>query len=81
MELLKTLTLRLELFAGTDISDAARDLCQLADRVGVLCEAKFNGVILWARPSDNQQRLAESYFDQLQRPPGHYKIAQDRNRP
>lgn len=79
MELLKTLTLHLELFAGTDISDAARDLCQLAGRVGVLCEVDFNGVKLWARPGDNPQHLVQAYHEQLQRAPAHYKIAQARD--
>lgn len=78
MELLKTLTLKLELFAGTDVRDAANDLCQLADRIGVLCEADFNGVKLWARPGSNPLRLVESYHEQLKRPAGHFKIAQDR---
>jgi hypothetical protein len=75
---LKTLTLKVELFAGTDVRDAANDLCQLADRVGTLCEADFNGVKLWARPGDNPLRLADSYFEQLKRPAGHFKVAQDR---
>lgn len=75
MELLKTITLKLELFAGTDIRDAASDLCQLADRIGILCEANFNGVHLWARPGDNPLRLVDVYHEQLKRPPAHYKIA------
>ena len=75
MELLKTLTLKLELFAGTDVRDAASDLCQLADRIGVLCEADFNGVKLWARPGDNPLRLADAYHTQLHSKSTH-KIAQ-----
>ena len=77
MELLRTLTLKLELFAGTDVRDAASDLCQLADRIGVLCEADFNGVKLWARPGDNPLRLVESYHEALKKPTPH-KIAQAR---
>lgn len=75
MELLRTITLKLELFAGTDVRDAASDLCQLADRIGVLCEADFNGVKLWARPGDNPLRLVDAYHEQLKRPPQTYKIA------
>lgn len=78
MELLKTITLRLELFAGTDVRDAASDLCQLADRIGVLCEADFNGVKLWARPGDNPLRLVDDFHKQIQRPAAHIKIAQAR---
>ena len=77
MELLKTLMLKVERFVGTDVRDAAIDLCQLADRVGVLCEADFNGVKLWARPGDNPLRLAESYHEQLRSKFTH-KIAQAR---
>lgn len=75
MELLRTITLKLELFVGTDVRDAASDLCQLADRIGVLCEADFNGVKLWARPGDNPLRLVDAYHEQLKRPPQAYKIA------
>lgn len=75
MELLKTLTLKLELFVGTDVRDAASDLCQLAGRVGVLCEADFNGVKLWARPGDNPLRLVDSYHEQMRSKVTH-KIAQ-----
>jgi len=76
MELLKTLTLKLELFAGIDIDAACRDLCELADRIGVLCEADFNGVKLWARPGNNYLELAAAWRVQMDRPAGHYKIAQ-----
>ena len=79
MELLKSMTLKMELFAGVDIDAAASDLCRLADRIGVLCEAEFNGVKLWARPGDNPLRLVDSFHAQLKRPAGHYKIAQARD--
>lgn len=77
MKLLNTLTLKLELFAGVGISEAASDLCQLSDRVGVLCEADFNGVKLWARPGDDPLLLVGSYHEQL-RSKYSYKIAQAR---
>jgi hypothetical protein len=76
MEMLRSFTLKLELFAGTDVRDAANDMCQLADRIGVRCEANFNGVKLWARPGDNPLRLVESYHTELAKPAMHYKIAQ-----
>jgi hypothetical protein len=80
MELLKTMTLKVELLAGTDVRDAACELCQLADRIGVLCEANFNGVKLWARPGDNPLRLAEAFHEQMKRPAHSIKIAQSRRR-
>ncbi len=75
MSLDQTLTLRVEAFAGCDISDAARDLCRLADRVGILCELPFNDVKLWARPGDDPQKLVQAFHEQLKRPREHYKIA------
>lgn len=75
MELLNTLTLKVELFAGTDVRDAACDLCTLANRVGVLVEADFNGVKLWARPDDNPLKLVDAYHKQLKSAFPH-KIAQ-----
>ena len=79
MEMLKTFMLKVEPLAGSDVRDVAVELCQLADRVGVRCEAGFNGVKLWARPGDNPQHLVQAYHEQLQRAPAHYKIAQARD--
>ena len=75
MEMLKTFVLQVEPFAGSNIKDVAVELCQLADRVGVLCEAGFNGVKLWARPGDNPLRLVEAFHVELKKP-GAHKIAQ-----
>lgn len=76
MQHLKTLSMKLDAFAGTDISDVASDLCQLADRLGILCVADFNGVKLWARAGDSPLKLVDAFYEQLKRPAGHYKIAQ-----
>jgi len=78
MELLKTLTLKIELFAGTDVRNAACDLCELSNRIGVLVEANFNGVKLWARPGDNPLKLVDAFHQQLQSKFSH-KIAQARD--
>ena len=77
MRFLRSFTIKVELFAGTDIRDAASDLCELADRFGALVEANFNGVKLWARPGDNPLRLADAYEVQLRSKSTH-KIAQAR---
>lgn len=61
MELLKTLKMQVEIFAGADVLNAACDMCILANRTGALIEADFNGVKLWARPDDNPLKLAEAY--------------------
>lgn len=48
MDMLRTLTLKVELFVGTNIRDAACDLCELSNCIGVMIEADFNSVKLWA---------------------------------
>ena len=78
MNILRTLTLKVELFAGTDIRDAACDLCELSNRVGVMTEADFNSVKLWARPGDNPLKLVEAYDKALKSGSTH-KIAQARD--
>lgn len=75
---LATLKLRVELFAGTDVRDASHELCQLADRIGALVEADFNGVKLWARPGDDYLLLAAAYDVEIQRPGHLHRIAQAR---
>jgi len=76
MRFLPTMQLKVELFAGTDIVSAVTDLCELANRVGTLCEAKFNGVHLWARPGDDPQQLVAAWDEQMKRPESFHKIAQ-----
>lgn len=66
MELLKSFVLKVELFAGTDVQDVAREMCILAGRVGVMIEADFNSVKLWARPGDDYFKLVESFHRELQ---------------
>ena len=61
MRHLKSITLKVELSAGTDIREACCDICELAGRVGCLVEASFNGVLLWAREGDNPLVLADAY--------------------
>ena len=78
MNMLRTLTLKVELFAGTDIRDAACDMCELSDRISVMVEANFNSVKLWARPGDNPLKLVEAYHKALKSEHSH-KIAQARD--
>ena len=76
MRFLATMQFKVELFAGVDIAVAAADLCELANRVGTLCEAKFNGVHLWARPGDDPAQLVSAWDEQMKRPGNVHKIAQ-----
>ena len=61
MKHLRSVTLKVELMAGTDIRDACCDICKLANRLGCLIEANFNGVRLWAVEGNNPIKLAEEY--------------------
>lgn len=67
--------LKVEPFAGSDVKDIAFELCQLADRTGVLCEARLNGVCLWSHPGDNPLWLVAA-FESALRNPGPFKLAQ-----
>lgn len=77
---MSTIKLTVEAFAGTAIKDACHDLCALADRVGILCEAPFNGVKLWAHPGTDPEQLEEMWREQMKRPEHHYRIASARPR-
>lgn len=55
------LTLKLETTVGSRIDDVAGDLCRLAERLVVNCEAEFNGVRLRARPGDSPHDLVWRY--------------------
>lgn len=61
-------SLRLEAFAGSDISDCAREACRLADRLGVVVLFDFNGVECMACPGDEPAFLANAYHVELNRP-------------
>lgn len=58
---LRTIALKVEFLAGSEISEAAAELCELADRFGVLLEADFNGTMLLARPGDDWRKLVHQY--------------------
>ena len=74
MKHLRSVTLKVELMAGTDIRDACCDICELANRMGCLIEANFNGVSLWAMEGNNPLKLAEAYAKELSSK-SNYKIA------
>jgi hypothetical protein len=75
---MSTICLKVESFAGTTIDDACRDLCALADRVGILCEVPFNGVKLWAYPGTDPAQLVKAWDVQMKRPEHIYRIASAR---
>lgn len=61
MSHLRSVTLKVQLSPGTDIREACCDICELANRVGCLVEAKFNDVLLWAVEGDNPLAIVASY--------------------
>jgi hypothetical protein len=73
-----SISLKVKAFAGTTIEDACRDLCALADRVGILCEAGFNGVKVWAYPGTDPAKLVKAWAIQMERPEHIYRIASAR---
>lgn len=75
---MSTLILKVEAFAGTTIEDACRDLCALANRVGILCEVPFNGVKVWAYPGTDPAQLVKAWGLQMERPAHIYRIASAR---
>lgn len=72
----ETFNLRVNLFAGSSIDDVCKELCELANRIGVRCEAEFNGVHLWARPWDDPAQLVKAFHEQISRADHLYKITQ-----
>lgn len=74
MRHLRSLTLKVELMAGTDIREACCDLCELANRVGCMVEGNFNGVKVWAVEGDNPLKLAEAWDKEMKSDKTH-KIA------
>lgn len=70
------ISLKVNVFAGALVSAAAEDLCDLANRTGVMCECDFNGVKVWARPGDDPAELTKAYDEEIQRPAHLYRVAQ-----
>ena len=65
MSRLRSIIMRVELFAGTDIKEACSDLCELAGKLGCTVEADFNGVKIFAHQGDSPTELAEAWNEAL----------------
>ncbi len=57
--------IRVEVIAGALLAEAAREMCETATRLGITCEAKMNGITVWARPHDDHEELARQIDKQL----------------
>mgnify|MGYP003393433324 CR=1 FL=1 len=75
MRFLPTFVVRVELFAGCDITEVCYDLCDLAERIGCRVEAPFNGVKLWAKPGTTPTQLRTAW-DEAMRSKRQHAIAQ-----
>jgi hypothetical protein len=58
------LMLPVELFAGSDIGDVAKEMCRVATLTGMIAKASFNGVELYAKPNADPADLVRGYHDQ-----------------
>lgn len=70
----RALQTRVEFLPGTEIVEAAHDMCIFSNQVNALVVAKFNDVELWATPNDDPRRLVNAYYIQ-QKSDARYKIA------
>lgn len=76
---MSSISVHLECLAGTDILTAASEMVDLANRIGVTVELKFNDVTVIAGKGDSAAAIAES-FREAQESTRSYKIAMDRSR-
>lgn len=58
--------IKIELLAGTSIEDAAKDACELAERIQYNVDFTFNGVRCMASPGGRYTKLVESWHEALQ---------------
>ena len=76
--MLNSFVLRVEPFAGHDITGICAEMIALANRVDCRVEAKCNGVIVWARPGDDADALFAAWEEQRRRPARYRRIAEAR---
>jgi hypothetical protein len=58
---MSTLSLTVTSYAGAALSDVARDMQALADRIGVVIEMDANGVFWMAFPGGSAEQLEREY--------------------
>jgi hypothetical protein len=56
---MSNLSITVEVLPGTDVTVAAREAIDLANRLGVTVHYDFNGVLCIAAPGDDHESLAE----------------------
>jgi len=56
-----SITIKVEMLAGTSIQAACIDLCELSRRIGANSEVSFNGIPVIARPDTDANELINEY--------------------
>ena len=62
-----SISISVEPIIGSGIDEVARDMINLATKLGVMCVADFNTVALVARPGDDPSLMVDFYYDVLLR--------------
>lgn len=63
---MNSLHLKVEVLGGSSIHDACKEACDLADRINVTIDFKFNGVTCIAHPGTDPSDLAKNWDTVLQ---------------
>lgn len=63
---MNSLHLNVEVLGGSSIHDACKEACDLADRINVTVDFKFNGVTCIAHPGTDPGDLAKNWNAVLQ---------------
>lgn len=59
---MNNISIEVKMSPGTCIEDAAKEACDLATKVGVSIEFKFNDVLCVAQPNGNVSELVGKYY-------------------
>lgn len=69
-----SITIEVDVLAGSDIFTTAREMQSVSDKLGITVTAKFNGVKLMFKHGDDPNKMAENYRKELSSS-SPYKIA------
>lgn len=73
-----SLSLRLETFAGAEISRACKSAADIANRLGITVMFKFNTVDVMVCPGDDPSTTVEAWRIEMEREVPYYKLARGR---
>ena len=58
---MRKLLLKVEIIAGTDIGEAAEELCKFSQELNAMLESNFNGVLLLVTPRTTTHDILYRY--------------------